>query len=342
MKTPLAFLFCFCFFLSLSAQPSIECDKVLNTPIASYLEPGSQDSLFSLMQSLLHCGLDSFDLQPFFLGITIIQAISSDKDIPVVRGVYNEIMALKQTETYRESRLRYEKLNALATRILDQPVSAENWPDIKSEIAGALNDNDLLDRMETFLSEKLEEDGESTALTYGRLFEEFNAYEQETFLFSKLAPENTERTLSAGDLPASMDFDQALAESDTTKPILLYFNGFGAVNCRKMESSVLSQASVFSLIRDSFNLINLYVDDRTEPAPSRMETIRKRFPETAVKTIGQYNQHLQIVLTNRTNQPCFAVFDHRMHLLHLSDFNLDAARFLNELKEALALFQKGK
>jgi hypothetical protein len=325
----------------LPAQPNTNCETVLNTPIAPYLKTGNRDSLLSLIQSLLHCGLDSFDLQPFFLGITMVQAVS-DTDNPVVRDVYDKIILLKETQPYREARQRYEKLNAIAVRILDQPVSMENWPGIRKEIAGTLHDNNLLDRVETFLSEKLEEDGESATLTYGSMFDEFNAYEQETFMLSSLAPENTKSTGATSDVLASMDFDQALAESDTTKPILLYFNGFGAVNCRKMETSVLREADVFSLIRDSFNLINLYVDDRTEPDHARMETIRKRFPEVAIKTIGQYNQHLQIVLTNRTNQPCFAVFDHQMHLLHLSDFNMDATRFSNDLKEALAQFQKDK
>src|SRR5690606_4939935 len=61
------------------------------------------------------------------------------------------------------------------------------------------------------------------------------------------------------------DFEEGLAHAKAVdKPILLDFTGWACVNCRKMEENVWSDPRVYSLLKDDYILISLYVDDRTE------------------------------------------------------------------------------
>ncbi len=146
---------------------------------------------------------------------------------------------------------------------------------------------------------------------------------------------------SKSDMAAPMDYDAALAAiTDTTKPVLVFFNAFGAAGVRKMQEKVFGNDNVFSLMKNEFHVINLYVDDHGELDDRSMKTARQKFPEASIKTIGQYNAHLQTVLTNTTYQPCFAVFNRKMHLIHISAYTSDPSRFLEFLQEALEKFRK--
>src|SRR5690606_11705273 len=61
------------------------------------------------------------------------------------------------------------------------------------------------------------------------------------------------------------DFELGLAHAKAVdKPILLDFTGWACVNCRKMEENVWSDPKVYTLIKDEYVLISLYVDDRKE------------------------------------------------------------------------------
>ena len=56
------------------------------------------------------------------------------------------------------------------------------------------------------------------------------------------------------------DFDEGLAVSKLqNKPILLDFTGWACVNCRKMEENVWSDPKVYSLLKNEYILISLYV-----------------------------------------------------------------------------------
>ena len=148
-------------------------------------------------------------------------------------------------------------------------------------------------------------------------------------------------TYSKSDFQDSMDYDAALAEiTDTTKPVLLFFNAHGAAGIRKMEEKVFNDKNVFSSMVSEFHVINLYVDDRGELDERSVEAARKKFPGMPVKTIGQYNSQLQIVLTNTNYQPCFAVFNRRMQLIHRSGYTPDPLVFLEFLQASLEKFRR--
>ena len=60
------------------------------------------------------------------------------------------------------------------------------------------------------------------------------------------------------------DYNEGLTYArQQNKPVLLYFTGYGCVNCRKMEQYVMSDPAVQQALQD-FVLIELYVDSRRD------------------------------------------------------------------------------
>lgn len=60
------------------------------------------------------------------------------------------------------------------------------------------------------------------------------------------------------------DYDEGLTYArQENKPVLLYFTGYGCVNCRKMEQYVMSDETVQNALQD-FVLIELFVDSRRD------------------------------------------------------------------------------
>ncbi|MFH0864750.1 MAG: cytochrome c biogenesis protein CcdA, partial [Bacteroidota bacterium] len=60
------------------------------------------------------------------------------------------------------------------------------------------------------------------------------------------------------------DFDEGLAcAKKVNKPVFLDFTGWACTNCKKMETSVLSDKEVLKRLNNDFVMISLYVDDKT-------------------------------------------------------------------------------
>lgn len=64
-------------------------------------------------------------------------------------------------------------------------------------------------------------------------------------------------TVGLNDLGPALDSAKA-----KERPLLIYFTGYGCVNCRKMEDGALSDDRVRSLIQHHFVLLYQYVDDK--------------------------------------------------------------------------------
>ncbi len=92
------------------------------------------------------------------------------------------------------------------------------------------------------------------------------------------------------------------------KPLLIYFTGFAAVNCRKMETAINNQSDLLETITEDYIFIPLAVDHKTE--------LKKEFwkksklnPRKTLKRIGAFNNELQILLTQSGSQPYFAILN---------------------------------
>ena len=103
------------------------------------------------------------------------------------------------------------------------------------------------------------------------------------------------------------DYDEGMAYAkENNMPVFLDFNGFGCVNCRKMEAAVLSKPEVAEHMH-KYVLISLIVDDKTkldEPI-----VIEENGKTVTLKTIGDKWSHMQRTQYQSNAQPYYVQLD---------------------------------
>jgi thiol:disulfide interchange protein DsbD len=132
----------------------------------------------------------------------------------------------------------------------------------------------------------------------------------------------------------SMDYDQGMALARRTgKPVMLDFSGYGCVNCRKMEQSVLSDDRVRDIIDSRYVLISLMVDDKTPlAAPIRVTENGKA---VTLRTVGDKWSYLQRSKFGANAQPFYVLVDADGHALAPSrSYDEDVDGFLDWLRNA--------
>ena len=128
------------------------------------------------------------------------------------------------------------------------------------------------------------------------------------------------------------DYDEGMAYAkENNMPVFLDFNGFGCVNCRKMEAAVLSKPEVAEHMH-KYVLISLIVDDKTKlDEPIVLEENGKK---TTLKTIGDKWSHMQRVQYQSNAQPYYVQLDADGNRIVESSYayDEDIEKFLNWLK----------
>ena len=103
------------------------------------------------------------------------------------------------------------------------------------------------------------------------------------------------------------DYDEGMTYAkENGMPVFLDFNGFGCVNCRKMEAAVLSKPEVAEHMH-KYVLISLIVDDKTkldEPI-----TLEENGKTVTLKTIGDKWSHMQRTHYQSNAQPYYVQLD---------------------------------
>ena len=151
--------------------------------------------------------------------------------------------------------------------------------------------------------------------------QDFNLYEQELH-------------------PQTMDYDQGMAIArQEKKPVMLDFSGYGCVNCREMEQSVLADDKVLDLINNDYVLISLYVDDKTPLAePIR---VMENGKEVVLRTVGDKWSYLQRSKFGANAQPFYVLLDNEGHPLNTPrSYDEDIDAYVNFLEEGLAEYGK--
>lgn len=138
------------------------------------------------------------------------------------------------------------------------------------------------------------------------------------------------------------DFEPGIAQAkESKKPILLDFTGWACVNCRKMEEKVWSDPAVYSLIKDEFILISLYIDDRTPLAEE--EQFNFEFKSGNIKTINTIGEKwgtFQTVNFGAASQPYYVLLSPELEVLTTSIQNTDADTYRDWLKKGLENFHQ--
>ena len=128
------------------------------------------------------------------------------------------------------------------------------------------------------------------------------------------------------------DYDEGMAYAkENNMPVFLDFNGFGCVNCRKMEAAVLSKPEVAEHMH-KYVLISLIVDDKTKlPKPI---TVEENGKTVTLKTIGDKWSHMQRAHYQSNAQPYYVQLDADGNRIVETSYayDEDIEKFLNWLK----------
>jgi len=137
------------------------------------------------------------------------------------------------------------------------------------------------------------------------------------------------------------DYQEGLAYAKKVgKPVLLDFTGHACVNCRKMEAAVWPDKDVLGLLKNSYVLIQLYVDDKT--ALPENEQYVSPFSKRKITTIGALNSDIQARQFNANAQPFYVMLDPNTQkpLVAPKGADYNAASYAAYLKSGLQLFNK--
>ena len=128
------------------------------------------------------------------------------------------------------------------------------------------------------------------------------------------------------------DYEEGMAYAkENNMPVFLDFNGFGCVNCRKMEAAVLSKPEVAEHMH-KYVLISLIVDDKTKLAEPI--TVEENGKSITLKTIGDKWSHMQRAHYQSNAQPYYVQLDADGNRIVESSYayDEDIPKFLNWLK----------
>lgn len=109
--------------------------------------------------------------------------------------------------------------------------------------------------------------------------------------------------------PLHNDYEGALQRARAEgKPVLIDFTGFACVNCRRMEERVWTDARVAALMRDSFVVVSLYVDDRKRlPAALQTDYTARNGSKRSIETEGDKWASFQAENFFAVAQPQYAI-----------------------------------
>ncbi|MDB4199309.1 thioredoxin family protein [Polaribacter sp.] len=151
----------------------------------------------------------------------------------------------------------------------------------------------------------------------------------------------------ASDCPLGLDcyknFDEGLqAAKDANKPILLDFTGWACVNCRKMEENVWSDPAIYTLLKEEYILISLYVDDNEKELPKAAQfDFRKANGNIKkIKTYGDKWSAFQILNFKNASQPYYILMNADLEILNLPQQYTDIKTYKSWLEKGIENFSK--
>ena len=147
------------------------------------------------------------------------------------------------------------------------------------------------------------------------------------------------------DKPLNMDpffdYQEGIAYAQkVNKPVLIDFTGHACVNCRKMEATVWPDRQVLSLMKNSYVLIQLYVDDKTELSSN--EQYISKFSGRKITTIGGLNSDIQAADFDTNSQPFYVLLNAATQTLLVAPQGslYDPVSYYNYLESGLKVFKR--
>ena len=127
--------------------------------------------------------------------------------------------------------------------------------------------------------------------------------------------------------------DGIAAASRSGKPIFVDITGHGCVNCREMESRVWSDPKVLELLSTKFEVVALYVDDKTRL--DEADWVKAENGEV-YKEIGRANAYIARTRFSVNSQPNYVLLDSEgRQIAPARGYDLSIPGFISFLEQAL-------
>ena len=135
-------------------------------------------------------------------------------------------------------------------------------------------------------------------------------------------------------------FEEGLAAAKAAnKPILLDFTGWACVNCRKVEENIWSDPAIYTLLKEKYILISLYVDDREKlPTAAQFKFKRANGKLKDIETVGDKWATFQTVNFETTSQPYYVQMTADLQILNRAEQYTDKDTYLSWLQEGILQF----
>lgn len=136
-------------------------------------------------------------------------------------------------------------------------------------------------------------------------------------------------------------FDALDAARGQNKKMLVYFTGYGCVNCRKMEATLWTDSNVKQKIEENFILTALHVDDKTSNGLANSDTYTLitefNLDSTRIKTWGDLWSQFESTRFNANAQPYYIILDSNGEIVSepYSGFKPNPKRFIQWLDRSL-------
>lgn len=136
-------------------------------------------------------------------------------------------------------------------------------------------------------------------------------------------------------------YDALDAARAQNKKLLVYFTGYGCVNCRKMEATLWTDSNVKQTIENNFILTALHVDDKTSNglSYSSIEPLARTFnlDSGKIKTWGDLWSQLESKRFDANAQPYYIILDSNGEIISepYSGFKPRAKKFIQWLNSSL-------
>ena len=324
MKPTLILLFC-SISLNLVAQSKINCDELLSKDIN--IELNHLENFKKNFANFEYCGLDATDVEIFsntaLLGSILIALVPENTtDMLTFGALLNKLLEFKSSAEYPKVR----EFTLISKELSNKIARIENWNADKIKLAKLeISDIDL-EKMFDFIKFN------PNSKTYKEIFillNEEKKRDKQTNLTK--AEEYSDIFTNYGNADL---IDLVNKANSLSRPLLIYFTGYGCVNSRKIERSILSEDVIYKKLKNQFYFVSLYLDDKT--LLSDADQFKSSSTGALIKTIGQKHCNLQIEKFSVSMQPYFAILDSKGNIVATESYLNDPIKFMSFLDKALS------
>jgi len=319
---------------SLFGQTNKDCKQILKKEISLNDLQENIDQFVVDFQTLIFCEFDSIDYQIFMgpqgnmpLVAQSILAFGMKLEKKEEKFTFNDLKEtleeFKQHPEYFQARKVVEAKNDIVQRI----AKTSDWNTDKELLIKMGFTKSHLDDIYAIVKENESTLYSDIFLIYSDTLmarKERQVAEKE-HNDSKRELENSGPEEWIKGLYAYKDYELGMTKSkELNKPVLLYFNGYGCVNSRRIESEILTNGEIQAFINNKLIFVSLIVDERVKLEDN--EVYFSEILNKEVKTTGQKRLELEMKEFNSDRQPLFVMLD-------LSGKEISRIGYTNDLEE---------